>query len=165
MLTPAAGLGRAARVHQTPPDWHSQPSQEGEDKLAPRRVQDAFRRVWIAHHVGDAQVFKHNPIIPLNEIVRELVLAERDPEQLIVEGRTYAWIMTDCSSEGGLAVAAGLRRAAVMATDSCSWPRTNDDSGSTACPSAAASAAKTRQNVDDLVREAVGCTGLLDRAS
>jgi hypothetical protein len=32
----------------------------------------------------------------------------------------------------------------------------------TDCPSAAASAAKGCQNANDLVREAVGCTGLLD---
>jgi hypothetical protein len=36
------------------------------------------------------------------------------------------------------------------------WPRRP-----TGCPSAAASAAKRCQNADDLVREAVGCTGWL----
>jgi hypothetical protein len=45
----------------------------------------------------------------------------------------------------------------------CGWYDTDNDScRRTACPSAAASAAATSQNANDLMREAVGCTGLLD---
>ena len=51
-----------------------------------------------------------------------------------------------CSSVTGCSSAAGLMR--------CS---------PTACPSAAASAAEHLQKANDLVREAVGCTGLLAR--
>src|SRR5262245_23110488 len=42
-------------------------------QVTPGGIQNAFRQMWVTGHVGDPQVFQRNPVVSLNQPMRELV--------------------------------------------------------------------------------------------